>query len=317
MREENFIEDVISRFERSSQQKNKPFTCDAEIVEISGKFWAVTVDEFSPQEDLFFDTDAYLLGQNLATATLSDLFACGAKPQFFLHSVVAGEKMESAFFDGLNDVLEQCGCFLLGGDTGGGEYFRYTAIAMGQIENEKIISRVMPCDEQLLWITGSVGDANLSAFSQKSMPQFELRIEESEFIAANAASCIDTSGGLIDALWMLKKVNPDMRFEIDADMIPFDIKVKEFCKAAGLPPMAFAFGGAGEYELLFTTPYSVKPPFAATCIGRCCSDQESGIYIKTDDKSRRIKDAPPCGREIKDKDAYVKKILEQVNDIIC
>jgi len=316
MREEQSIENILGHFRRSASQKNKPFTCDAEIIDIGGKLFAVTMDEFSPDEDMFGDIAPHILGRNLAIAAISDLFACGAMPRFFMHSIVAVEKMDPSFFKGISEVLEECGCFLIGGDTGGGDSFRYTAAVIGTVDGDKYLSRQLPRSEQSLWITGKLGDANLAAFNSSAMPPFELRLEEAAYIRNNATGCIDTSGGLIDAMWMLQKVNPKMRFEIDADKLPFDESVRQFCLAAELPQIAFAFGGAGEYELLFTTPPQTATPVNAACIGRTSICGEGGIYIKFNGKLKRIEEPPVCGRDITDKNIYISSILRQVNAII-
>ena len=208
MREEKLIAGILSNFKRSEDQKNEPFCCDAEIVSIAGKDWGITIDEFSADEDMFGAMQPFWLGHNLATAVLSDLFACGAKPQFFLHSLVLGENTDANFIDemvkGISSVLDSAGCCLLGGDTGCGRDWRYTGVAMGPVSGENYLSRVLPLDEQAIWVTGSIGDANFSAFKQSPAPKFELRLDEARYIGKHATSCIDTSGGFADSLWILK-----------------------------------------------------------------------------------------------------------------
>ena len=210
------------------------FRSDAQIVEIVGEKWGVTCDDFSLTEDLFTDKDPYLLGSNLVIATLSDLYATGCKPSFYEHSIVFPKNKNYKWCvelaNGIKDTLRQADCTLIGGDTGQGKEFKYTGIAFGKQERD--ISRIFPKIEQNLYVTGNLGDANEAIVKLKPTPMFELRT-----LPECALSAIDTSGGFIDALWLLHELNPDFRIEVENPP----------CK-----DINYLFGGAGEYELLFT-----------------------------------------------------------------
>lgn len=210
------------------------FKSDAQIVEIGGEKWGITCDDFSLSEDLFTDKDPYTLGSNLVVATLTDLYATGCKPAFYEHSIAFPKNKNYKWCEelakGIKDTLKQAGCTLVGGDTGQGKEFKYTGIALGK--QERNISRVFPKQEQNLYVTGNLGDANEAIIKFKPTPKFELRT-----LPKNALSAIDTSGGFIDALWLLHEINPDFRIEVENPL----------CK-----DINYLFGGAGEYELLFT-----------------------------------------------------------------
>ena len=173
MREDKLITSILGNFKRSQDQKNKPFSCDAEIVSIAGKLWGITIDEFSAAEDMFGSMQPFGLGHNLAAAVLSDLFACGAKPQFFMHSLVLGENTDANFIDelvkGISSVLDSANCFLLGGDTGCGQNWRYTGVAMGPVGSDNYLSRMLPLDEQSIWVTGSMETSPLRRFYGNSL----------------------------------------------------------------------------------------------------------------------------------------------------
>lgn len=317
MREDKLISNILSNFKRSEKQKNKPFECDAEIVTIANQLWGITMDEFSADEDSFYDLLPYKIGRNVAVAVLSDLFACGAKPSFFMQSLVVSEACDVDFVDdltkGISDVLDSVDCYLLGGDIGRASDWRYTGVALGAVCSGKYISRKMPITEQALWVTGKLGDANLAAFTQNAAPEYELRFEEAEFIRNNATSCIDTSGGFVDSLWVLKTLNQDLCFEIDSASLPIDEQIIEFCRDNDLPAQAFLFGGAGEYELLFTTPIDVVPHIEATKIGIVHPSAKQGLFFNTNGHVSEIMQPVPCPREINDRSQYIQAILEQVN----
>ncbi len=318
MREQAIIENILGQFDRSDDQLNKSFECDAEIVKVSGGNIAVTMDEFS-DEDMFGDPGAAVLGSNMAIAVLSDLYACGAIPKYYIHAIVLSKggnvEFSTELSVGVSRVLENAGCCLIGGDLGFGANWRYTATAIGELDGEKYLSRKLPLIEQELWVTGSLCDANLAALLEKPVPAFELRKIEAEYIRKNALGCIDTSGGFIDSLWTLAGNNPDLEFSIQTDELPIDKEVLVFCKENGVAPQAFLFGGAGEYELMFTLPVGVMPEMDSVRIGRVKQSSDHGIFFNTNGNFSKLKSIPPCAREITNKAEYINMILELVDRV--
>ena len=260
------------------------FKSDAQIVEIGEEKWGITCDDFSLSEDLFSDKDPYILGSNLVVATLSDLYATGCKPKHYEHSIVFPKnknyKWGECLANGIKDTLKQADCTLVGGDTGQGKEFKYTGIALGK--QEKNISRVFPKVEQNLYVTGNLGDANEAIIKFKPTPKFELRT-----LPENTLSAIDTSGGFIDALWLLHEINPE--FSIEVENPP--------CK-----DINYLFGGAGEYELLFTSaddcPDAIK-------IGKVIAN-DKGVFIN----GIELKTAPPDPRAYKFLPFYILDIIK-------
>ena len=167
MTEYELIRAIAGRFARSPGQRNGLFESDAELVEIGGLLWALTLDEFSAEEDLLPAGDPEQLGWNLAVATLTDLLAVGARPQFFMQVLSLPQRVGRDFAEGIADgvrsALDEAGCALCGGDIGVAETWRFTGFAMGPVESTRPITRVLPPVEQRLWVTGDLGDANLAA----------------------------------------------------------------------------------------------------------------------------------------------------------
>ena len=305
MKEKEFINLICDQFDRSPKQLNVPHESDSEIIEVSGQLLAITTDEFS-KEDCFGDLTAEQLGWNMAVATISDLFAVGSNPCFYTHAISfdGNPSFIKEFSQGVSKVLTQTGAFLIGGDLGHAESLRYCATAIGTLPTGKFITRVMKESvEQELWVTGRLGDANLSVFLNNPAPVFECRLPEAEFIRKHATACIDTSGGLIDALWALKEVNLDFKFDFTLASIPFDPKVVDYCDKSGVPPMAFLYGGAGEYELLFTVPENTEVTIKATKIGLLTAGH--GLFVD----GQEIDEAPPCPRSFTTIKDYTKEVM--------
>ena len=262
------------------------FLSDAQIIDINGQKWGITCDEFSFEEDLFTQNQPYDLGQNLVTATLSDLYATGCKPTFYEHALVFPKDKSYEWCEqlvlGIKHALEKANCTLVGGDTGQSKKFRYTGIALGQ--QVKQISRIFPYVEQNLYITGKLGDVNESIIKRKPTPLFEMR-----YTPETALSCIDTSGGFMDAIWLLHGINPN--FKIIIENPPCD-------------NIGYLFGGAGEYELLFTSQAECNN---AIKIGKVIPD-EKGVFLN----NIEITQAPPDPRNYKSIISYILAIKKQI-----
>jgi len=317
MDEYAFIKGLAAKFSRSRAQRNKLFECDSEILELGNSLWGLTMDEFSQAEDLFSSESPEKLGANLAVATLSDLLAAGATPAFFMQALVLPRDVDSAFAEGLAEgiarTLEKAGCHLCGGDLGTADAWRYTGFAMGPISSGKPLTRILPETEQRLFATGSIGDANLAAFTKGATPQFELRTAEGEFIRKSATGCIDTSGGLLDALWTLKILNPSLRFDVALERIPYCKGLESFSAATGIPKEAALLGGAGEYELLFCSgkdSASIPDTLNVQEIGGVAPSSKPGIFLKgKGDRIVELASPLPCPRSFGGVDSYAQAIV--------
>ncbi|MBM4152566.1 MAG: hypothetical protein FJ220_03470, partial [Kiritimatiellaceae bacterium] len=145
MTEYDLIRNISMKFPRSRQQLNGLFECDAELIQIGDQTWGMSMDEFSPEEDRFTSDQPEILGANLAVATLSDLFAAGIEPRFFMHALSLPKNCSASFSDalmnGIKSILAQTDCHLLGGDLGTAETWRYCGFAMGQAGSNGPITR--------------------------------------------------------------------------------------------------------------------------------------------------------------------------------
>jgi thiamine monophosphate kinase len=252
------------------------FESDAQIIEIGGQKYGITCDTFSFEEDMFTDDDPLLLGHNLVAATVSDLTASGCAPAFFMHSITFANNGPTADYqwmktltEGISSALKSINCVLIGGDTGQAQSFSYTGIAIGS--QIKSVSRIFPNIAQHLYVSGNLGDANEAILKSQSTPEFELRPMPKRMLA-----CIDTSGGFADALWQLHELNPQFRIDVK-DPPTNDIRM--------------LFGGAGEYELLYTAADASHETEDAILVGTV-TPGEKGLFLN----GAEIKNSPPDPR---------------------
>lgn len=321
MTEQELVRLLAGCFPRSPQQRNSLFTSDAEIVMIGDQAWGMTVDEFSPEEDLFTSENPGRLGANLVVATLSDLLACGADPHFFLSALclprAADESLARGLSEGMASALSAAGCHLCGGDVGSAEPWRFCGFAMGPIASTRPLTRVLAPEPQRLWVTGCLGDANLAALTGAPTPAFELRLAEARVLRRWGTACIDTSGGLLDAAWQISAVSPGMRLEIDVAAIPLHAGLLELGRSHGVPAEAGLLGGAGEYELLFATPADPAGPWVeelgdlgATAIGTASPHGDTGLFLQlVGGIERQVVVAPPCPRRAATVAEHVAEVI--------
>ena len=325
MDESEIIRHIAAKFPRSQDQLNKLFECDAELIRIGDQTWGLTMDEFSPDEDLFTSDSPETLGANLAVATLSDLLAAGVEPRLFMHALSIPKNVPRPFLEGITDgirtVLQKAGCALCGGDLGTTEPWRYCGFAMGPVLSAKPLTHKLPGERQTLWVTGRLGDANLAALQQTSTPAFELRLQEAEAIRRCASGCIDTSGGLMNALWILHECNPGMRIEMHAEKIPMAAGLVEFAQLAGIPSEAALIGGAGEYELVFATLDSLDDSTrkelesmgmtAIADLSWSASVDSPGVHVyRNGSRVQAMTHPPPCARAAETVADHVRAVTD-------
>ncbi|HEY3378019.1 MAG TPA: AIR synthase related protein [Armatimonadota bacterium] len=320
MNEYDMIRQIAGAFPRHAAQLNAVHTCDAEVIRLGDALWALTLDEFSPEEDRFTRDDPETLGANLATATLSDLLAAGAEPAWYMHSLSLPYEEDDAFLAGLtrgiSSVLAQAECALCGGDFGRAAQWRYCGFAMGRIAGQHALTRIIPLAAHTLWISGPLGDANMAALTGHATPRFELRLDSARLIREAATACIDTSGGLCDALWLLHLLNPGLCLQLAIDQVPLAAEVAGTARQLGIPPAASLLGGAGEYELLFTLPEDnatverALRDAGAVPIGTVQPDANAEIVItRQGQEISRMTQAPLCPRAAASIDAYIRAVL--------
>ena len=318
MKETDIIKAIRTHLRNCPQQRNGVFESDAEIVELGGQLLAFTTDDFSA-EDRMPAEDPQMLGRNLAIATMSDLLAVGAAPEFMMQSLVVCPEMDREVIEGISagiqEALDEFGAFMLGGDVGLGAEWRYTGFAIGSfVKGATPMSRKIPVNSGMIVATGGFGDANLSAVTSSSGLRFECRLDQARRIATGAAACIDTSDGLVRAIETIWELNPKIRLVIDLDTIPYASGVNELAASLSVRPEALLFGSAGEYELVAFVPEphgrELLEGGGFTAIGAFLSDSPGGVYYRTAGADELIPHiAAPDPRQMRDFEEYRDAIV--------
>ena len=263
-KEKDIIARIANKLPRCENQLNKLFESDSEIIKYGSKKLLVTIDEFST-EDLFRDHDPYILGWNLAAATISDILASCGLPEYYGHSVmIDNNKWDDhylgRFSTGIADVLKKVKAFFIGGDVGSSDHWHYTGVAIGKAN--KPVTRMGAKPGDLILMTGQIGAGNLEAalklysdkyifnkVLQKYKIRLALRVDESKLISQYATSCIDSSDGVLNAVNTISDLN-HLGFEINNT--PYLRNGVIACSILSKPKELLLMGECGEYELVFT-----------------------------------------------------------------
>ncbi len=259
-KEKEMIEMIQKHMPKSSMQLNKPFQSDAEIIDFHGNKLVYTIDEFS-EEDMFRDEDPYVLGWNMTAGTISDIFACGGRPEYYAHSIAVNPSWTSEYVEklsmGISDVLKRTGMFFIGGDFSYADSWRYTGSAIGQLTDTPIIRKGAEVGDEI-FITGKIGTGNIDAalklyshdrIAQQIKNMFVLRNKEAGLIRQYCNCCIDTSDGVYRALSAISEIN---KTGYELRHLPYKTEGILLGKSLNLPIEMLFLGECGEYELLFT-----------------------------------------------------------------
>ena len=168
---------------------------------------------------------------------LSDLAACGANPSWYSIALTFPEVEEiwlENFSLGLKDFSDEYKIPLVGGDTTKGK-LSVTVQVMGEVEKEKALLRSGAKENDLIYVSGTIGDAFLQLRElQKSQNQdtgFDAYLHPKAQIALGlelidiANSAIDISDGLIQDLNLICK-SSDVGAKVYLSMIPTSVEDK-------------------------------------------------------------------------------------------
>ncbi|MFV9839238.1 MAG: thiamine-phosphate kinase [Aaplasma endosymbiont of Hyalomma asiaticum] len=213
--------------------------------------------------------DPLFLAKKALRVNLSDLASMGAVP----HSYLLGLSLPKntcktwwkRFSKGLKEDNELYSIKLVGGDTTSNlsNIIVISITALG-IPSDKVLTRSGAKIGDILYVSGTIGDATLGLMAYKSQihgkciyvkRRYDLpvpRVSLGTEIAGIATACIDISDGLLQdvkKLCHLSRVGAN----INADSIPLSTEAQSLIKG-NIDLFEDAIAGGDDYELAFTVP---------------------------------------------------------------
>lgn len=225
------------------------------------------------------DTSAHAIGWKSVAVNLSDIAAMGAKP----HSILLALSLPQidhdwlkGFSQGLYDCCDQFGVRLIGGDTTQSPHLTLSVTALGWIETGKSVLRSGAQVNDLVVVSGTIGDAayglqHLGHPLQQRLDYPIPRCELGTILKGLASSMIDVSDGLAQDLGHILKAS-NVGAKIDLSRLPIDNALKVL---SDQKQWEYALAGGDDYELCFTISMQnyqdflqLQPNVKTTIIGK-------------------------------------------------
>ncbi|NHB59087.1 thiamine-phosphate kinase [Acinetobacter sp. 194] len=202
------------------------------------------------------DTDPHAIGWKSVAVNLSDIAAMGAKP----HSILLALSLPQidhdwlkGFSQGLYDCCDQFGVSLIGGDTTQSPHLTISVTALGWIDQGQAVTRSGAQVDDLVVVSGSVGDAafalqHLGHPLQQRLDYPTPRCELGQLLKGLANSMIDVSDGLAQ----------DLKHILDASKVGAILNLDQLPISDALKSLPleqqwqYALAGGDDYELCFT-----------------------------------------------------------------
>lgn len=263
----------------------------------SNELIAVTTDTLNCGTHFLADIDPHALAYRALATNLSDLAAMGAQPSWFNLAISLPQALSdnpqwlAGFSQGLKQLSEQSGIYLVGGDTTSGP-LSVTITAMGRVSEQNAMRRSQAQVGDLVCVTGTLGDA--AGALQILLQQAQVNNQEdkkvlldrfyypsaryafAQQLAQHCRCAIDISDGLLADLKHILTASK-CGASIEVSQLPLsNALTQSFSNASAID---FALSGGDDYELCFTLPASSwntiktlaqQANVAVTCIGQIC-----------------------------------------------
>ena len=288
---------------------------DAAVIDTFGKQMVVTTDMLV--EGVHFDlmyTPLKHLGYKAVIVNLSDIYAMNAEPTQITLSIAVSNRFSvealDEFYEGVNLACERYGVDLVGGDTTSSQKgFVISVTAIGEVEENKFVTRSGAKENDLICVTGDLGASYLGLLLMERekqiyvenptiQPDFEqhtyiierlLKPEARRKMIAwfkennlTPTSMIDISDGLSSELLHICKQS-EVGCTIYEEKLPIHEQTNEGAAKFGIAATTCALNGGEDYELLFTISpddfEKVKECELLHIIGHITKPEEGSVLI--------------------------------------
>jgi thiamine-monophosphate kinase len=271
---------------------------------------AVSIDSLVEGVHFFADVCPKTLGHKSLAVGLSDLAAMGATPSWFTLALslpdVDREWLQS-FSTGLAELAAEHNIQLVGGDTTRGP-LTISIQVHGIVDHEKALKRSAAKVGDLVYVTGTLGDAGLALQAKlnsehySSLSEADLdyaiarleqptpRVEIGQKLLGLASAAIDISDGLAADLGHILEQS-GVGATIELDKLPLSETLK---KLAHQNASELALSSGDDYELCFTIPKQHQNELE-TVLGDQCTligviEQQNGLRFLDSGENRIIKE---------------------------
>ncbi len=231
----------------------------------------ISKDIFVENVHFLFPDGGFKIAAKLLRANLSDLAASGAKPRYYMLGFSKNDRTDEKFLKefvaGLKSVQDEFGLDLIGGDTIFSEQLFFSITIFGTIKKGKALCRNHAQNDDLIFVSGTIGDAFLGLTSlqkkistdktaqalqsQHFLPTPRIKLSQA-LLAKNLSKCaIDVSDGLLADLNHIS-TESKLDAEIYLEEIPFSQPARDFLDKNPEIKKLDLLSGGDDYELIFT-----------------------------------------------------------------
>ena len=287
---QKYFSDIGSAF-LAERNVEVPIGDDASFVSTNSNTQQVNSIDTSIEGVHFLETmTAEDIAYRSCVIALSDLAACGARPQWYSIALTLPELDEDwlqGYSSGLKKFSEEYRIPLIGGDTTKGP-LTISVQVMGEVDKGKTLLRSKAKADQLIFVSGVIGDAYLGLIELQNDPKSEKNVNSYLYPKARidlglglidlATAAIDISDGLIQDLELICN-SSGVGAEIYFEKIPTSKNDKTL----------ELINSGDDYELCFTADedkldqiikLSKTLNIPLTEIGRITSSRELILYDK-------------------------------------
>jgi thiamine-monophosphate kinase len=217
------------------------------------------------------------------------------------------EEFLTEFARGLKSAQDEFDLCLIGGDTVRSDVLFFSITIFGVAKKGEILSRARAQEGDLIFVSGTIGDAFLGLNLKRAEKYFlnrhffpTPRIELGQkLLEKNLSKCaIDVSDGLLADLQHLCK-SSKLDAEINLDQIPFSSQAKKILQKNSKIKILDLLSGGDDYELIFSVnPKDSKKivelskalKLDLTCIGefKKSANKKFSVTLR-DEKNQKIK----------------------------
>ena len=311
--------DIIDRFFDLKKHQRKDVILgigdDCAITRVpEGQHLAITTDTLLSGVHFPEDTPPAAIAHKALAVNLSDLAAMGAEPAWYSLSLSIPHSDEAwlvEFSQSLFELSEYYSVQLIGGDTVQGP-LAITVTAQGFIPQQQALTRSGAKPGDLLYVTGTVGDAGLGLDIVQGRQQVKshckdflinrLNYPSPRLLAGTglrrvANACIDISDGLIGDLKHILHAS-GCGARVMLEKLPLSIAMREAVETD--LAYRYALTSGDDYELLFTVSEENRGNLetslsnlnvSATCIGQL-NGHKNKLDLVLNGESYSLEDKP-------------------------
>jgi thiamine-monophosphate kinase len=240
---------------------------DCAVIDFGDEYLLVTTDMITQQAHIPEKTTPWQVGWHVVAINLSDIAGMGGEPLGLVVALGLSSNQDIKYLEGIAEGMNSCasnfGTSILGGDTKEAETLTLSGCAFGRVDRDKIMLRKGAKPEDLVAVTGKLGNGGSAYQSLKNDMNIEKAIKDlmevyprvKEGIALSktkvVSSCMDISDGLASSIYQLSNLN-ELGFKLDLSQIPISNEAKAISMKLGMSDEELALYFGGDYELLIT-----------------------------------------------------------------